>query len=246
MESFSSYIVYPFLVVQNIFTDRLKIWSEHRTSYNDLTKELLHRKQQYEDLQKELIQVRSFCNYFENTKDLRSFFERYNHPHAQITSILLKNFDQSHFFIIDKGSSAGIEKNMIAVYKDCLVGRIIEVYPLYSKVVLITDPLSKVASFCSTNGVKGIFEGTGQIKNAVLSYVNPLDEVKQGDIVLSSGEGLIFPRGFGVGKVVHSEKKGIHYSIKIELFLNFTTLDYCTIIPHYTQLIECEKKQGQH
>ena len=68
---------------------------------------------------------------------------------------------------------------MIAVFKDCLVGRVVEVYPYYSKVILITDPTCKVAAICTSTNVKGIHEGMLSLTTTKLSFVNHLEEVKK-------------------------------------------------------------------
>lgn len=238
LEYLMSYGLYPFIKVQQTMVNYLKRWSQERASYQELMQKLIGEQKRSQELQKELIEARSSHHYCYHTADLSRFLEKYRLKEAYIASVMLKHFDGSHFFIVDKGARTGIKKNMIAVYKNCLVGRVIEVYPLYSKVMLITDPLCKVAAFCSTSTAEGIYEGTGSKESALLSYLNPTDKVKKGELVLSSGKGLIFPQGFGLGYILQAEREGPHSTILLSLLLDYRTLEYCALIPHDTTLVE--------
>ncbi len=238
LEYLFSYGLYPFIEVQRVVVNRIGRWKQEREAYTTLVQKLAHEQSRCQDLQKDLIEARSSQYHCKNTADLREFIERYSLKDAHNASILFKHFDRSHFYIVDKGARAGIKKNMIAVYKSCLVGRVVAVYPLYSRIMLITDPLCKVAAFCSATGAKGIYEGTGHLQNAVLGYIDPLEEVKIAGLVLSSGQGLIFPQGFGLGKIMNAAHEGSRYVVQVQLLLDYSMLDYCTLISQDSSLID--------
>ncbi len=216
-----------------------------RHSRVELAKQLDTYRNLYEKSQQELIQLKSASNYVQLTQDMREFLQRYKTDTAHFSQILLKNFEKNHFFIIDAGSHKGITKDMIAVYKDCLLGKVTEVYPYYSKVVLITDPGCKVAACCVSNNVKGIHEGILH-ETTKLSFVNHLENLKEGDLVISSGEGLIFPRGFGLGKIKRWERDGYTCLVDIEPLIDFKKIDYCTLLENSTELIEQSKQTETH
>lgn len=230
LESASSRIAYPFLVVQRMLVAPLNRWREKRQSSLALMKDLERSLVARENLQQEVIQLKALLNYTENSQDLRDFLNRYENSTAQIVRILLKNFSGSHYFLIDAGAGQGIEKDMIALHKDTLIGRVIEVYPYYSKVLLLTDQGCKIAAFCAGTNTQAIHEGMNRLDMTRLSYVNHLDEVKEGDLVLSSGEGLIFPRGFGLGRIKQQEHDGLHYSITVQPLTDLNRIDYCAIV----------------
>ncbi|MBA2307694.1 rod shape-determining protein MreC [Candidatus Dependentiae bacterium] len=238
IESLFSYGLYPFIELQSALVSGVKRWTQEKRTYKDLLNKLSSEQQRCQELQKELVEARSSNHYRKNTAELQEFLERYALKDAHIAFISFKHFDRSHFFIVDKGSRAGIEKDMIAVYQSCLVGRVTEVYPLYSKVMLISDPLCKVAAVCSDTGAKGIYEGTGNLQRAVLGYVDPSDEVKVGDTVLSSGKGLIFPRGFGLGKVSQIDSEGARYVVHVSLLIDYATLEYCALISDDSKFVD--------
>lgn len=240
LESASSLLLYPFFLAQRTLSAPFISWREKRQTPEAVMRDLERSLQAQERLQQEVIKLKALMNYQENSQDVRNFLNRYVNSAAQIVRILLKNFTGSHFFLIDAGSRQGIEKDMIALYKDCLIGRVVEVYPYYSKVLLITDRHCKVAAFCAATNAHGIHEGINGVDATRLSYVNHLDEVKEGDMVLSSGEGLIFPRGFGLGRIKQREYDGLHYSITVEPLVNFGKIDYCCIVKNGIKLSDVD------
>jgi cell shape-determining protein MreC len=63
--------------------------------------------------------------------------------------------------------------------------------------------------------------------------VSHLDTLKEGDLVISQGEGLIFPRGFGLGRVKSYELDGVQYHVTIEPLLDVSTLTFCLLLKSY-------------
>lgn len=238
LEHGASYALYPFLLIQKKVSNKLSSWRFYRQSNEELAKHLERCSTLQEKLQQEVIELKSLINYRELTASQEDFLKRYATDRALIVQVLLKNFEKSHFFLIDAGEKKGITKDMIAVFKDCLLGRVVEVYPFYSKVVLITDPTCKVAAVCTSNNVKGIHEGMLNLKTTKLSFVSHLEEVKKDDLVISSGEGLIYPRGFGLGRVKEWERDGYTCCILLEPLIDFTKIEYCTLIQKGAELKE--------
>ena len=63
-----------------------------------------------------------------------------------------------------------------------------------------------------------------------MRYVSHLEAVNVGDDVFSSGEGLVFPKGFALGKVTAADKGDLFYTITIQPALDFQALRYCTLV----------------
>ncbi|MBI3399132.1 MAG: rod shape-determining protein MreC [Deltaproteobacteria bacterium] len=118
--------------------------------------------------------------------------------------------------MIDKGFSDGIKRDMAVVTPLGIVGRIIDVQPTSSKVLLVTDPRCNIDVIVQRNRIKGITEGTGTNRLA-LKYVNHEDDIQVGDILISSGLGGIFPKGMVVGEVFRVEKGDDNFFMDIEL-----------------------------
>ena len=100
---------------------------------------------------------------------------------------------------IDKGSNDGLKKNMVAITKDGLIGKIQNVTNYSSEIKLITanDVNNKVSvSIATTTGeTTAILSGYNKENNLVLiSGVDSRVDINKGDIVTTSGLGGMFPR----------------------------------------------------
>lgn len=111
---------------------------------------------------------------------------------------------------IMRGSEEGIQPNqpVLAISESNenpiptagLVGRILECSPRSSKVLLISDPLSAVASVVPRTGDQGLVIGQG-LFSISMDYVDSGSDIQVGDTVVTSGLGTVFPPGLLIGKV---------------------------------------------
>lgn len=117
---------------------------------------------------------------------------------------------------INKGASHGIKRDMAVVTPNGIVGRIIDVQPATSKILLVIDPRCNTDVIAQRSRIKGIAEGNGTDK-LILKYVNHSDDIQIGDVLISSGLGGIFPKGLVIGEVVRVEKGDDNFFIYIEV-----------------------------
>lgn len=244
-ERVSSYITYPFMRISSAVIIPIQQWFYKRTVMNELLERHNQLRQEYADLRGAYIKCRSAQDISEDTQDLAAYNE-HSEDKGHIAQIMMRHFsDQAQYYLVDAGSEQGIEPDMFALYKDCLVGRVTHVYPYYSKVVLITDPMCKVAAYCSETKSSGIHEGLNLSNATTLRHVSHLATMQESDLVLSSGEGLIFPRGYALGTVSSYAHDGLLYSINVKPLLDFNTLQYCVLarrgyLPHLDAPNSCE------
>lgn len=106
---------------------------------------------------------------------------------------------------IDKGSVDGMEPNMPVCNSAGVIGQIIEVGANTSTVRLITDENSGVSAMVQSTRAQGILQGQpdGTLR---LEYVTTDADVKEGDIVVSSGIGGVYPKGLPLGTVASAER----------------------------------------
>jgi len=103
--------------------------------------------------------------------------------------------------VIDKGAKQGIRGGCVVVNHIGLVGRVIDVQPLTSVVMLLNDPRMGVSAVVQRSRQEGLVSGT-LAELLVLRYL-PLDaDVQVGDTVVTSGLSDGFPKGVLVGSVV--------------------------------------------
>ncbi|MGH9716856.1 MAG: rod shape-determining protein MreC [Candidatus Acidiferrales bacterium] len=106
----------------------------------------------------------------------------------------------SHTLFINKGERAGIRRNQAVITPHGIVGKIVEVSPGTAQVLLINDRDSGVGALFADTRTQGILKGTGD-PEPVMDYVTNDEKVHQGQVILTSGEDRIFPKGLLIGTV---------------------------------------------
>ena len=227
----ASCVAYPVLQMHSLIVEPIKRWStgQHKNMCA-LQQQLQDLNRDNEQLREKNIQLSASLSYMQRTKALRAFSQRYKQQ-GRVAQVLTRVLSEdSHFFLIDAGSQKGITADMVVVYKNNLIGKVAEVYPWYSKVCLVTDKRCKIAAYCAKTRAKGIHEGRNQAFNTQLCYVDHLAKINQDDLVLSSGEGLIFPEGFALGKIASYTSDGLCKSIVVEPLCDLRDIDYCMVM----------------
>jgi rod shape-determining protein MreC len=233
----SSYALYPFLRAQKIVIQPINNFFERKRRMRDLEQKMVTLEKKYETLLQENIILRSSDDYSSDIEELVKFKSRYRSSEKKAVQVLVKHFSNDHhFFLVDAGSNQGISSDMVAVYKNCLVGKVVDVYPCYSKVLLVSDISCKVAAYCSKTRATGIHQGCNNKQRSMLNRVSHFAKIKSSDIVLSSGYGLVFPRGFALGKVKSYNLNGLFYDIDIQPVIELDTIEYCYLIKKGSEL----------
>jgi rod shape-determining protein MreC len=226
-----STVVYPFVYLQNAITRPVRSLLQQKWSIAQLQEEVKLLQKEKEELLARGIMLESSLRFVQDIQPLIEFQKRYTQHNAQMVQIILHHFgDDEHFVLIDAGSRKGIAPGMVALYENNLIGRVDQVFPFYSKVALLTDRRCKVAVWCGSGQARGIYEGMNRHDVAMLTHMSHLQEVKLNDFVISSGEGIIFPHGFALGKVVFCACDGVYQNVKIEPLVDLRKLDYCLIV----------------
>ncbi len=109
--------------------------------------------------------------------------------------------------VIDKGLRHGIEKDMSAVTPKGLAGKVFHVSDSFSHLLLITDITFSASVRLQDSRKEGVLSGTGS-RNCILKYIPYEEEVKTGDLVITSGLDSLFPPGIPVGYVSRVDNKG--------------------------------------
>jgi len=133
---------------------------------------------------------------------------------------------------IDRGEADGINKDMVVITPDGLVGRVIATSAHTAEVMLITDRESAVGALVQETRTQGLVEGLGernQVKMIDIPYDAPLEE---GQTVVTSGLGQVFPKGIRVGKVlkVAKESNGLLKYAIVKPAANLNSLEEVFVI----------------
>ncbi len=107
-------------------------------------------------------------------------------------------------FVIDKGSSDGLESNMVIIASGGLVGKITETGHGYSKVMSILDSRSSVSAKSLRTGDLGVVKGDITLMDSglcLMEYIDTEAEILVGDEIVTSHLSEIYPDGIPIGKV---------------------------------------------
>lgn len=107
----------------------------------------------------------------------------------------------SHLIVINRGSRDGIYEGQPVLDAFGLMGQVIAVDEYTSRVMLISDPTHAIPVQVNRNGVRAIAEGTGDLNQLNLRHVSINADIREGDLLVSSGLGERFPVGYPVAQV---------------------------------------------
>ncbi len=223
--------VYPAIWLANKTTQPIKNFWQRRSEYKNLIKKYESQKEKTEQLLSENVKLKACLNHQKATDELSEFQQRYNFDTATFAKILVKNITATEqYFLINRGKNDNIEKDMVAICKHQIIGKVIDVFKNYSKVLLITDSNSKIAAYTNNTKATGIVNGFNDINHCQLCYVNHMSKIENNDLVISSGQGLIYPEGFSLGNIVKHDKKDLYHNVIIKPLVDLKTINFCLLI----------------
>ena len=103
-------------------------------------------------------------------------------------------------WLISAGSERGVKVGHPVLSENGLVGRVIGAAPKVSRVLMLTDAASRTPVMIQRTRARAILTGDGG-GAPELAYLRGRDAVRDGDLVLTSGDGGVLPRGLTVGRV---------------------------------------------
>lgn len=136
--------------------------------------------------------------------------------------------------LADAGKEAGVQIGFPVISERGLVGRVVGVAPGASRILLLTDVISRTPVMIDRTNARAILTGDGG-PNPKLEYLRGRDPVKEGDRVLTSGDGGVIPRGLPVGRAV----KGLDGAWRVVLDSDSQAIDWVRILKFtdYSQLV---------
>jgi rod shape-determining protein MreC len=133
--------------------------------------------------------------------------------------------------MVDRGTADSVRVGMAVVGYRGLVGRVSQVFPTSSQVVLINNKSISVSCMNRRNRVVGMLEwDRGSFFR--LDYVGKEEDIVVGDTLVTSGLGMLFPKGFPVGTVfqVTEDKGGISKRVRVASTANLNALEELFIV----------------
>jgi rod shape-determining protein MreC len=123
------------------------------------------------------------------------------------------------------GADKGVTEGNPVVSEHGVVGRVVGVSDHVSRIMLLTDPESHTPVLLVRTNGRAILSGDGGA-SPKLDFVRSAGALKEGDRVLTSGDGGVFPRGLPVGVVI----KGLDGQWRVSLDSDSAPIDYVQIL----------------
>jgi len=165
---------------------------------------------------------------------LRKMLQLRDHLRGVLLSAQVIGKDVSPFFRVmrirlDRGERDRVRPGMPVLSANGLVGQIRRTWGRYSDVLLTADKTSAIDVVVQRTGARGMLKGTGGDQNYLchLEYLSREDEVKVGDLVVTSGLGQRFPASILVGSISKLVKHefGLYQEAEVTPTVKFSRLE---------------------
>lgn len=198
--------------------------------------ELLQQLEDYQGLERTLAELRA-----ENQR-LRAQLGFQQEYEAKLLPAMVVGRDPTGLtrtLTINRGHLHGVNHSDIVIAfqgRDYgLVGRVVQVGFTTSQVQTVIDPSNHIAARFQTSRYEGLVSGMGvDLEQMRLSFIRKqaLDEIKRGDLVVTSGNNSLYPRGIPIGRVTSIEPKPYETNLEIHLqaLVDFSRLEYVFVL----------------
>jgi rod shape-determining protein MreC len=141
--------------------------------------------------------------------------------------------------VINKGKQSGLTNNMpVIAYQNgiqALVGKVVQAGQFESLVMPVYDVSFYVSSRLSESRYEGLVEGQGSPEASLLMRAIPKrarDDISQGDLIISSGLGGVYPQGITVGRVTRIlyQEDETSMAVELESSIDFSRLEYVFVL----------------
>jgi len=211
------YVGYSFKAIE----DHINIYKDYSSLEEEL-KNLKTKKYQAEYLENE-------------NKRLKKILEDVSYSSDIVFAKVLID-KQSPFLrsiIINKGSNNGLKKGMAVLSDNYLIGKIVELNYMTSRVLLLSDLNSRIPVSIEPGSIQSILSGDGK-SSGIIQYIKNNTVINGGGIIYTSGAGGLLKPGIPIGKIYSVENKNL-----ADFFIDFTQLRYVQV----SSYIEEENKQ---
>jgi rod shape-determining protein MreC len=120
--------------------------------------------------------------------------------------VIARDISPDHYSIrINRGTHHGLKKLQGVITVEGAVGYVLRADPDSAQVLVLTDRFSAVDGIVQRTRARGLISGSSQ-SACRLRYLERADDVSPGDMVVTSGLGGYFPKGFPIGKITSVRK----------------------------------------
>lgn len=152
-------------------------------------------------------------------------------------------------YTLNRGSLHGVKENMPVITAEGVVGYVRELGAFWCKVIPIMETISSLGGYVQRSGASGIVAGDYSLRQSGrcrMSYIEEGADIEEGDLIITSGSGAIYPAGLVVGVVEEmvADPFGRTYTATIVPAVDFDRLSRVMIITSYRLAERTEPSDG--
>jgi rod shape-determining protein MreC len=155
------------------------------------------------------LQLQRFAALEDENRRLRDMRENSAGVAERVLVAAILNVDLDpfrHRVLLDKGAADGVFKGQAVLDAEGIFGQVTQVHARTSEVILISDAEHAIPVQSNRSGLRTIAVGTGDSDRLSLPFVTVESDLKVGDLLISTGIGGVFPRGYPVAEVTRVER----------------------------------------
>lgn len=237
LESGAGSTLNPVQKVAYGFNRGVKDFVDFFLNFSDVRDENKELKKENDKLKAEIYEYSKLKEENERLQKVLNFKdEKNNYDYIGTNIIGISGDSILNGYIVDRGKDDGIEKGMVVISADGLVGQVSSVGKNWAIVQCIVNENVKVAVMVdSTRENTGILQGYKDYFNNNLAKVLnlPMDsEVKEGDVIVTSGLGGYYPKEIKIGEVVSVEEDRVKVmkSAIVKPYVDFNKIEELFIV----------------
>ena len=190
----------------------------------ELTQKVLNLQAKLQQKKLEIYQYDKLKQWLNFHKSNLQFFDAAN-------LLLIQVNPNRQIYMLDKGRNHGIFEGQVAIDGQGVIGQIIDVGKYTSTLLLISDSKCAVPVINKRSGEHGVVVGNNKRDELQLLNMPKTIEIQVGDVLMTSGLGLVYPFGIPVGVV-----KSVN-PIPGEDFLNVKVTPFAALNKHHMVIL---------
>ena len=173
---------------------------------------------------------------------LRAFFEmKAAYPELTLEEGMIISYSAGNYmtsFTLNRGTMHGIAVNMPVVVPEGIVGYVTDVGLNWCMVSTLIESSGSVGAYAVRSGAVGIVSGDAALRKdgiCKMSYMEPNADIKVGDLILSNGNGSVYPAELVIGYVTAVEIDAYSRTpvATVQPAVDFASLQYMMIVKGY-------------
>jgi len=238
----------PLQKVLHNMNKRLKTTVDFFLNFSEVKEENKNLTKENIELKNKLLEYDKFKEENERLRELLNFADsknNYDYIGSEIIGYSGESFSKG--YILDKGEKHGLAKGMAIISNKGLVGKITSVGSNWAIAEsLISENVSVAVMVDSTRETTGILSGYKNHNDENLAVVTNLpinSEIKEGDVILTSGLGQIYPKEIRIGEVISvgTDEVKVMKTAIVKPYVDFNKLEEIfAVVPKETRDIKYE------